>query len=398
MMAKEDYYQTLGVKRDAKPEEIKKAYRRLARKFHPDVNPGDKSAEERFKLITEAHDVLSDEKKRKVYDRFGQYSDNLADAANQQPYGRGAGRTAGAGGFDFSGFEWNTATGGATGTTGGAAGGSSFRDIFSDLFGGGNNNARTAEPPRAQPQRGADIEMPLALTFQEAVTGLTTNLSVNRSEQCARCNGAGDTGGAPITCPTCKGVGQVNRASGRLKFAQECEDCQGTGKRRPPCPVCHGKGVTPKIESVKVRIPPGVDTGSRVRVPGKGMGGRLGAPAGDLFIITNVGRHEHFTRKGDNIYVTIPLTVPEAALGAKIEVPTVEGKAQLRIPPGTQSGQKFRLRERGVPSLRNPSARGDQFVEVQITFPKVISEETKELLKQYAQLNAENPRVVMGLE
>jgi DnaJ-class molecular chaperone len=154
----------------------------------------------------------------------------------------------------------------------------------------------------------------------------------------------------------------------------------------------------PKIESVKVRIPAGVDTGSRVRIPGKGEGGRMGAPAGDLYIITNVGRHEHFTRKGDNIYVTIPLTVPEAALGAKIEVPTVEGKAQLKIPPGTQSGQKFRLRERGVPSLRNPQARGDQFVEVQVTLPKVISEETKELLKRYAQLNAENPRVTMGLE
>jgi DnaJ-class molecular chaperone len=154
----------------------------------------------------------------------------------------------------------------------------------------------------------------------------------------------------------------------------------------------------PKIESVKVRIPAGVDTGSRVRIPGKGEGGRMGAPAGDLYIITNVGRHEHFTRKGDNIYVTIPLTVPEAALGAKIEVPTVEGKAQLKIPPGTQSGQKFRLRERGVPSLRNPQARGDQFVEVQVTLPKVISEETKELLKRYAQLNSESPRAAMGLE
>jgi DnaJ-class molecular chaperone len=162
--------------------------------------------------------------------------------------------------------------------------------------------------------------------------------------------------------------------------------------------VCNGKGVTAKSETVKVRIPAGVDTGSRVRIPGKGEGGRLGAPPGDLYIITNVGRHKHFTRKGDNIYVTVPLTVPEAALGAKIEVPTVEGKAQLKIPPGTQSGQKFRLRERGAPSLRNPQARGDQFVEVQITLPSLISEETKELLRRYSQLNSENPRVVMGLE
>jgi molecular chaperone DnaJ len=394
-MAKEDFYKVLGVERKAKPEEIKKAYRKLARKHHPDVNPGDKSAEERFKLITEAHDVLSDPKKRSVYDRFGQYSDNLADAAARgaEPGGAG-GRSAP---FDFTGFDWSTGT--AAGGAGNSGGGSSFRDIFADLFGGGGAGAKAErEPPRPMPQRGADIEMPLALSFEEAVTGMTTNITVNRSEQCPRCNGAGDTGGAPVTCPTCKGAGQVQRAGGRMRFAQECPDCNGAGRRRPPCALCHGKGTVPKTESVKVRIPAGVDTGSRVRIPGKGEGGRLGAPPGDLFIITNVGRHTHFTRKGDNIYVTIPVTVPEAALGAKIEVPTVEGKAQLRIPPGTQSGQKFRLRERGVPSLRNPQARGDQFVEVQVTFPKVISEETKELLKRYAQLNSENPRVAMGLE
>lgn len=396
-MAKQDYYQALGIKRDAKPEEIKKAYRRLARKFHPDVNPGDKSAEERFKTITEAHDVLSDPKKRAVYDRFGQYSDNLADMAARgaTPGGPGGG---GGGGrsapFDFTGFDWSNTT--SSGATGGG-GGSSFRDIFSDLFGGGGGKEEK-EPPRPMPKRGDDIEMPLALSFEEAVKGLTTNITVNRSEQCSRCNGAGDAGGPLVVCPTCQGSGQVQRAGGRLRFAQECPDCGGAGKRRSPCAVCHGKGTTPKSEQVKVRIPAGVDTGSRVRIQGKGEGGRLGAPAGDLFIITNVGKHQHFTRKGDNIYVTVPITVAEAALGAKIEVPTVEGKAQLRIPPGTQSGQLFRLRERGFPSLRNPQARGDQFVDVQVTLPKVISEETKELLKRYAQLNPENPRVAMGLE
>ncbi|HZH91397.1 MAG TPA: molecular chaperone DnaJ [Pyrinomonadaceae bacterium] len=400
-MAKEDFYKVLGVERKAKPDEIKKAYRRLARKFHPDVNPGDKSAEERFKLITEAHDVLSDPKKRGVYDRFGQYSDNLADAAARGAEPGGGGATGRGAPFDFTGFDWSNAAPGGAGGASGGGGGSSFRDIFADLFGGGGGGAGAKaerEPPRPSAARGADIEMPLALSFAEAVTGMTTNITVNRSEQCSRCNGAGDTGGTPITCPTCKGAGQVQRAGGRMRFAQECPDCNGAGKRRPPCSLCQGKGVMPKTESVKVRIPAGVDTGSRVRIPGKGEGGRLGAPPGDLFIITNVGRHTHFTRKGDNIYVTIPVTVPEAALGAKIEVPTVEGKAQLRIPPGTQSGQKFRLRERGVPSLRNPQARGDQFVEVQVTFPKVISEETKELLKRYAQLNEENPRVAMGLE
>jgi len=382
-VAKEDFYKILGVKRDAKPDEIKKAYRRLARKYHPDVNPGDKAAEERFKQMSEAFDVLSDPKKRAVYDRFGQYSENLADAAAR---GAGPGYTQGTP-FDFSGFDW-----GSTATSGGS---SSFRDIFADLFGAGKVER---EPPRPQPQRGADIEMPLSISFEEAITGLTTNITVNRSEQCPRCHGAGDTGGALTTCQTCKGTGQVQRAGGRLRFAQECPDCSGTGKRRPPCAVCHGKGTVPKTETVKVRIPAGVDTGSRVRIPGKGEGGRLGAPPGDLFIITNVGRHQHFTRKGDNIYVIVPITVPEAALGAKIEVPTVSGKAQLRIPPGTQSGQKFRLRRRGAPSLRDATMHGDQFVEVQVVLPKVISEETKDLLRRYAQMNAENPRVAMGLE
>ena len=384
-MAKQDYYEILGVKRNAKPKEIKKAYRRLARKFHPDVNPGDKAAEERFKRTTEAHDVLSDAKKRAVYDRFGQYSDNLADAAS-----RGAGPTTGSTtpGFDFSGFDWGTSTG--------SGGGTSFRDIFADLFGGGSS--KESEPPRPQPKRGADIEMPLALSFEEAIRGLTTNITVNRSEQCPRCNGAGDIGGPVMVCSACKGSGQVQRAGGRLRFSQECPDCGGTGRRRSPCSLCKGKGTVPKSETVKVRIPAGVETGSRVRIPGKGEGGRLGAPAGDLHIITNVGSHKYFTRKGDNIHVTVPITVPEAALGAKIEVPTVEGKAQLRIPPGTQSGQKFRLRQRGAPSLRNPGARGDQFVEVQVTLPKVISEETKELLRQYSKMNSQNPRVEMGLE
>ena len=392
-MAKKDYYQILGVKKDAKADEIKKSYRKLARKFHPDVNPNDKSAEEKFKEIQEAYDVLSDEKKRKVFDRFGYYADNL-DV--NSPYGAsyGAGSTGGAntGNYDFSGFNFEP---------GGSGGSSSFRDIFSDLFSGGGSSSKTArepEPPRAIPKKGKDIEIPLALSFEESVTGLTTNITVNRSEQCSRCQGAGDTGGAIVTCPTCKGTGQVQRQGGRLNFAQTCPDCEGTGRRREPCSLCNGKGVTPKTEQVKVRIPAGVDTGSRVRIPKKGQGGRLGAEPGDLFIITNVGKHQFFTRKGDNIYVIVPITVPEAALGAKIEIPTVEGKTQLKIPPGTESGQKFRLRERGFPSLRNPDLRGHQFIEVKIVLPRVISEETKEVLRQFEKANAENPRKAMGLE
>lgn len=388
-MAKKDYYQILGVKKDSKADEIKKAYRRLARKYHPDVNPNDKAAEDKFKEVQEAYDILSDEKKRKTFDKFGYYNDNLDP---DSPFGAGAAAGgAGAPGFDFSGFDFS----------GGASQGSSssFRDIFSDLFGGGGAGTRaTPEPPKAMPKKGRDIEIPLALSFEESFTGLTTNLTVNRSEQCSRCQGAGDTGGPVVTCTTCKGTGQIPRTGGRLQFNQECPDCSGTGRRRTPCSLCNGKGTTPKTEQVKVRIPAGVDTGSRVRIPKKGHGGRLGAEPGDLFIVTNVGKHPFFTRKGDNIYVTVPVSVPEAALGAKIEVPTVEGKAQLKIPAGTESGQKFRLRERGFPSLRNPNLRGDQFVEVKITLPRILSEETKELLRQFEKLNAENPRKAMGLD
>ncbi len=387
-MAKKDYYNILGIKKDAKADEIKKAYRRLARKYHPDVNPGDKAAEDKFKEVQESYDILSDDKKRKVFDRFGYYADNL-DV--NSPFGGGAPSGAGpAGGFDFSGFDFSSGSSGSTG--------SSFRDIFSDLFSGSGGAKAQPEAPRPMPRKGRDIEIPLAMSFEEAFTGLTTNITVNRSEQCSRCNGAGDIGGPIVVCSTCKGSGQVMKTGGRLQFSQPCSDCEGSGRRREPCSQCHGKGTTPKSEQVKIKIPAGVDTGSRVRIPKKGHGGRLGAEPGDLFIVTNVGKHKFLERKGDNIYVTVPISVPEAALGTKIEVPTVEGRAQLRIPPGTESGQKFRLRERGFPSLRNPSLRGDQFIEVKITLPKVISEETKEVLRQFEKLNSESPRKAIGLE
>lgn len=371
-MAREDYYKTLGVERTAKPEEIKKAYRRLARKYHPDVNPGDKAAEEKFKQISEAFDVLSDPKKRKIYDQYGTYSDNMTEGAGQQ-----AGGGFGFGGFDFSNF-----------------GGGTFRDIFNDLFSG----ARPGEGGRPQAQRGADIEYPLSLSFEDAVKGTTATITVNRSEACTKCGGSGDTGGPVIACPTCKGTGQTTNQTSRLRFNVPCPDCGGAGRRRQACPRCRGRGRTPLMETVKVRIPAGVDTGSRVRVGGKGEAGLMGGPPGDLFIITNVTPHPFFTRKGDNVHCVIPITVPEAALGAKIEVPTIDGKAQLRVPPGTQSGQKFRMRGRGIPSLRGNGVRGDQYVEVKITLPKVIGEDTKEILRQYARLNAENPRAAMGLE
>src|SRR5262245_54576508 len=275
MAQREDYYKTLGVKRAATQEEIRKAYRRLARKYHPDLNPGDKSAEEKFKLLSEAYDILSDPKKREVYDKFGTYSDNIREAA-RGPAG---------GGFDF---DWSVFTGGAGGgpsgagagaeAGAGASGSASFRDIFSELFGSGARGASTQARP--QPQRGADIEIPLALNFEEAINGLTTNINVRRSEVCARCKGSGEAGAGLLSCVTCNGTGKISTGGGFLRFDQSCADCNGTGKRRPPCPSCHGKGVMPKYETVNVRIPAGVDTGVRVRVSGKGEAGPKGAPPG----------------------------------------------------------------------------------------------------------------------
>jgi molecular chaperone DnaJ len=388
MAQREDYYKTLGVKRAATQEEIRKAYRRLARKYHPDLNPGDKTSEEKFKLLSEAYDILSDPKKREVYDKFGSYSDNMREAA-RGPAGAGFD-------FDWSVFTGGTGSGaGGAGTGTGAGAGGSFRDIFSDLFGGGAKGASTQA--RSQPRRGADIEIPLALKFEDAINGLTTNINVRRSEACARCQGSGEAAAGLLSCPTCSGTGKVSRGGGFLRYDQNCVDCNGTGNRRPPCPSCHGKGVLPKYETVNVRIPAGVDTGTRVLVRGKGEAGSKNVSPGDLYIITNVAPHRVFTRKGDNIYCVIPITLPEAALGAKIEVPTVSGKAQLRIPPGTQSGQVFRLREKGAPSLRG-ATRGDQYVEVKIVLPKIIDEDSKSLLREFAKRNPENPRVAMGLD
>ncbi|MBK9313769.1 MAG: molecular chaperone DnaJ [Acidobacteria bacterium] len=383
MAQREDYYKVLGVKRNATQDEIRKAYRRLARKYHPDVNPGDKSAEDKFKQLSEAHDVLSDAKKREIYDKYGSYSESIKDAA-----AKGAGAP---GGFDFDWTVFSRQQGGPGGPE--PAGGPSIRDIFGDLF----SSSRGPSYSRPQSQKGADIEIPLALSFEEALNGLTTNINVRRSDPCANCKGTGEATSGQVACMTCSGTGKISTGGGFLKFDQTCPDCGGTGKRRQPCPACHGKGAVSKYETVKVRIPAGVDTGSRVRVSGKGEAGTRGGPPGDLYILTNVSPHKIFTRKGDNIYCTIPITLPEAALGAKIEAPTISGKAQLRIPPGTQSGQVFRLREKGAPSLRG-NTRGDQYVEVRILLPKIIDEDSKSLLREFARRNPENPRVALGLE
>ncbi len=374
-----DYYATLGVERSSKPEQIRKAYRRLARKFHPDVNPGNKTAEEKFKQLQEAYEVLSDEKKRQIYDQYGFYSDNLP------PGGHGAAASPGAGapGFDFSGFDFSDYGGGEEKS----GFGSSFRDLFSQVF--SRRRGEESEPEGAA--RGEDIEHHLHLGFWDAIRGTQVRITVARAEACGVCRGTGVAIGAPVVCVACGGTGKATRQAGAMRFALTCPQCGGTGQQRRRCAACRGEGHLRRPETFDVRIPPGVDTGSRVRVPGKGNAGAGGGTAGDLYIITDVEPHPLFERKGDNIYVKLPVTVTEAALGAKVEVPTLDGSTTIKIPPGTQSGQKLRLREKGAPSLR-ASARGDQFVEVQVMVPKVADERTKEILRELARLNPEDPR------
>lgn len=381
-----DYYAVLGVDRDAKPEAIRKAYRHLARKYHPDVNPGDKKAEEKFKDISEAYEVISDEKKRKVYDRHGFYSDNIPPEGFQG----GAQTHSGAEpGFDFSGFDFSNfgAQPEAEERHGGVGG--SFRDIFSQIFSRGEGRVREEEGP----QRGSDLEHRVQLGFWDAIRGTHLRLTVARKEVCTICHGTGFKSGPSVTCPTCGGSGKVSRQAGAMRFSGPCPNCGGTGKQRPRCPTCGGSGLIHKPETFEVRIPAGVDTGSRVRVAGKGNAGLDGGPRGDLYIITEVASHPLFERKGDNIYVKVPVTVTEAALGAKVEVPTIDGPSTIRIPPGTQSGQMLRLRSKGVPSLRGGAGvRGDEFIEVQVRVPQVADERTKELLRELARLNPDDPR------
>ncbi len=378
-----DYYAILGVSRDAKSQEIRKAYRRLARKYHPDVNPGNKTAEEKFKELSQAYEILGDEKKRQVYDQYGFYSDNIPPGGP----GPSSSTSAGAPGVDFSGFDFSNLqnSDAETEKRGGFGGG--FRDIFSQLF----NRSGEPEEEAEGPQKGRDLEHQMHLAFWDAIRGTQVRITIGRQETCPTCKGTGSAGGAPITCTVCGGTGKTTRQAGTMRFNVTCPQCGGTGRQRRPCQACGASGFVRKPESFEVRIPPGVDTGSRVRVPGKGNAGVHGGPAGDLYIVTEVEPHPIFERKGDNIYVKVPVTVSEAALGAKVEVPSLVGPSTIKIPPGTQSGQKLRLRGKGAPSLRS-EARGDQFVEVQVVVPHVADERTKEILRELARLNPEDPR------
>jgi len=395
-----DYYGALGVKKTASAEDIRKAFRKLARKYHPDVNPGDKSAEEKFKAISEANDVLSDPKKRKIYDQLGFYSDNI-DPAAAEAYARGGGFGAGGFGgpgtggghthtytqevpFDFSGFDFNDFAEGA-GAAGRRSSGGGFRDIFSNLFRGGG--AEVAQ----HPEPGSDLEYQANVGFWQAIRGAELQLSVPHLEVCANCHGAGYMQSSN-TCPECKGKGQITQKSGSMKFNVPCPRCGGSGKDRTICTVCHGEGRVQRNESLKVRIKPGTRDGQRIRLPGRGNAGTMGAPQGDLYIVIRVGDHPLFKRDGDDIYITVPVTFAESALGGKVEVPTIDGRALLKIPPGTQSGQKLRLREKGVPSAVKEGTRGDEIVEIKVVPPKVQDEKSKEILRELAKLNPEDPR------
>ncbi|MBZ5525975.1 MAG: J domain-containing protein [Acidobacteriia bacterium] len=384
-----DYYGALGVKKNASAEEIRKAFRKLARKYHPDVNPNDKKSEEKFKEISEANDVLSDPKKRKIYDQLGFYSDNIDPAAAEayargggfgggQPRGQGQGVPFDFGGFDFSDF---------TGAGGGARQGKGFKDIFSQIFTGGGHGGGLAD----QPEDGTDLEYQVNIDFWDAIRGTVMRLDIARLASCSNCGGQGSVG-AVGSCPDCGGTGQLTQSSGGMKFNTACPRCHGTGKARNRCPVCHGESVVHRTDPLEIRIKAGTRNGQRIRLAGKGNAGTFGGHAGDLFIIIRAGEHPVFRRENDDIHVTVPVSAMEAALGAKIEVPTVDGRSQLKVPPGTQSGQKLRLREKGVPSATRDGLRGDQIVEVKITVPEARDLKVRELWQELQKLNPEDPR------
>jgi molecular chaperone DnaJ len=387
-----DYYAILGVKKTATPEEIRKAFRKLARKYHPDVNPGDKRSEEKFKELSEANDVLSDEKKRKIYDQVGFYSDQI-DPVQAEAYARqqqGGGRSpVDFGGFDFSGFQ--PGAGGPSAASGaGSSNWGSFKDIFSGIFTG-------AQQPQQQSrgaQPGTDLEYQATVDFWTAIRGGQARISINRQETCPSCHGAAQTGG-PIQCPECNGTGQVTQMGGRMKFNIPCPRCNGTGRIISTCAVCHGEGVVSKNESVEFRIKPGTRDGQRIRLQGKGNSGIRGGAPGDLYVIVRTGTHPVFSRTGDDIHITVPVTIAEASLGAKVDVPTIEGRAQLKIPPGTQSGQKLRMRERGVENAAQSEQRGDQIVTIEVIVPTLNDERSREIMRELGKLNNQDPRVAL---
>lgn len=362
-MAAKDYYETLGVPKSATADEIKKAYRRLARKHHPDAG----GAEEKFKEIGEAYEILSDKEKRAEYDQYGAYF-----GGNVPP---------GAGGQGRGGWQGGAPGGGSTYTNVDMG---DFGDLFGDMFGGGGGG-RAAAPPRASAQRGRDLTYEVSLTFDEALTGVSTKVDVQRTESCPTCHGSGAAPGtSPTTCPVCKGSGHVAQGQGLFSFSRPCPRCGGAGKIvETPCQTCRGKGQVVKSKPITVQIPAGVTDGGKIRFKGKGESGVAGGPAGDLYVVTRIKKHPYFTRDGADVILELPVTMTEAALGAQLEVPTPVGRVKIKVAPGTQDGKVYRLPGKGAPHLKG-GGNGDMKVRVKLVVPKDLNAEQKELLKRFA--------------
>lgn len=357
-MAKRDYYEVLGVSKSASKDEIKKAYRKLSKQYHPDINK-EAGADEKFKEIAEAYEVLSDDQKRAQYDQFGHTNPNQ--------------------GFGGGGFG---------GDFGGGFGG--FEDIFSTFFGGGGGRRRDPNAPR----QGADLQYTMTISFEDAVFGKETTIEIPREENCDTCKGTGAKPGSKVeTCSHCSGSGQMNVEQntpfGRIVNRTTCRHCGGTGKHIPSkCSTCSGTGKVRKRKKISVKIPAGIDDGQQLRVAGQGEPGVNGGPAGDLYVVFHVKEHEFFERDGDDVYCEVPLTFVQAALGDEIQVPTLHGKVSLKIPAGTQTGTRFRLRGKGVPNVHG-RGQGDQHIIVKIITPKKLNEKQKQLLKEFAEISGE---------
>ncbi|MED3763981.1 molecular chaperone DnaJ [Ureibacillus sp. FSL K6-8385] len=363
---KRDYYEVLGVSKDATKDEIKKAYRKLSKKYHPDLNK-EPDAAEKFKEINEAYEVLSDDQKRAQYDRFGHAGVN------------GQGGFGGGGGFgDFGDF-------------GGFGGFGGFEDIFDSFFGG----SRRRKDPNA-PRKGDDLQFRMNISFEDAVFGKQTEIEIPREEECETCHGTGaKPGTSPKTCDRCNGTGQISQTIdtplGRIVNRRTCGHCHGTGKIIvEKCTVCGGKGRVKKRKKIKITIPAGIDDGQQLRVAGQGEPGINGGPPGDLYIVFSVGKHPYFVRKGDDIYYDLKITFPQAALGDEIEVPTIYGKVKLRIPPGTQSGAQFRIKDKGVKNIHG-YGKGHQYVNVIVVTPTNLTERQKQLLREFAEISGDIP-------
>ena len=352
-MIKKDYYEVLGLGRDASEDDIKKSYRKLAMQYHPDKNPGDKSAEEKFKEASEAYEVLRDPQKRELYNRYGHEG------------------LSGSGFTGFSGFEDIF---------------SSFGDIFEDVFGfsGGGRRSRTAA------RNGADLRYDLKIAFMDAVFGTETDIDLEKYEACQVCQGTGaEPGTYPESCPRCHGSGQVTQRNGFFSISSTCPQCRGEGQTiKSPCKACRGLAKVRVSKKVHLKIPGGVETGSRLRLRGEGEQGKLGGADGDLYVFLHVTNHEFFQRDGNDIYCQVPISITQAALGGTVDVPTLEGQESLKIPKGTQSGKVFRLKGKGVPHLRG-YGRGDQIIQTVVKIPTHLNKKQEDLLKEFARLSGE---------